>query len=108
MKSNMALLKKPFGTAKMMAIAHVRYLAWEDAFDVDFEDGLSFLEAHATVRAANHISAKAVPVKDILEPDTHLGFDIRYDTGEIAGISWAFVRELPPVSAGVSRKSVGA
>jgi hypothetical protein len=103
MKGNLSRLKKPFGTARMVKINHVRYLAWEDAFDVEFEDGLSFLEPHATVRAANQISAKAVPVEVILEPDTHLGFDVRYDTGEVAGISWAFVREWPPSPVGTAR-----
>lgn len=95
MKTNLQL-KKPFGTAPMVDITHVRYLAWEDAFDVEFEDGLSFLEPHTTVRKANHISAKAVPVEVILDLETHGGFEVRYDTGEIAEVSWAFIRELPP------------
>jgi hypothetical protein len=103
MKRNPSQLKKPFGTARMVKISHVRYLAWEDAFDVEFEDGLSFLEPHATVRAANQISAKAIPVEVILEADTHLGFDVRYDTGEVAGISWAFVREWPPSTSSSCR-----
>src|SRR5665213_3200821 len=85
-----SLLKKPFGTATMVKITHVRYLAWEDAFDVEFADGLSFLEPHETIRAANGISVKAVPVEVILEHETHLGFEVRYDTGEVAEISWAF------------------
>lgn len=46
-------LKKPFGTARMVDITHVRYLSWEDAFDVEFADGLSFLEPHETIRKAN-------------------------------------------------------
>jgi len=81
-----------------MAIAHVRYLAWEDAFDVEFDDGLSFLEPHDAVRQACHISARAVPVTVVPEPETRLGFEVRYDTGELAEISWAFVRELPPAA----------
>jgi hypothetical protein len=89
-------LKKPFGTARMVDITHVRYLAWEDAFDVEFEDGLSFLEPHATIRKANHISAKAVPVEVVLDTETHSGFEVRYDTGEVAEVSWSFIRELPP------------
>ena len=94
-----SLLKKPFGTARMVKIAHVRYLAWEDAFDVEFADGLSFLEPHETIRLANQISAKAVPIEVILEPETHLGFEVRYDSGEIAEVSWAFVRESAPKRA---------
>ncbi len=79
----------------MVDVVHVRYLTWEDAFDVEFEDGISFLEPHKTIRRANHISARAAPVAVILD-DTSLGFEVRYDTGEIGEISWAFVRELPP------------
>ncbi|OGV73979.1 MAG: hypothetical protein A3K19_22800 [Lentisphaerae bacterium RIFOXYB12_FULL_65_16] len=90
-------LKKPFGTAKMVDIIHVRYLEWEDAFDVEFEDGLSFLEPHATIKKANRISAKAIPVNVSLD-DTGMGFEVRYDTGEAADVSWAFIRELPPGS----------
>ena len=88
-------LKKPFGTAKMVDITHVRYLDWEDAFDVEFEDGLSFLEPQATIKKANKISAKAIPTGVTLD-DTRMGFEVRYDTGEVAEVSWAFIRELPP------------
>ena len=42
---------------------HARYLDWEDAFDVEFDDGLSFLEPHRTIKKANKISAEAVPVR---------------------------------------------
>jgi hypothetical protein len=89
-------LKKPFGTAKMVDITHVRYLEWEDAFDVEFEDGLSFLEPHATIKKANKISAKAIPTSVVLDAETKTGFEVRYDTGEVAGVSWSFIRELPP------------
>ena len=89
-------LKKPFGTAKMVDIIHVRYLDREDAFDVEFEDGLSFLEPHATIKKANKISAKAVPVSVLLDEDTRTGFAVHYDTGQVAEVSWAFIRELPP------------
>ena len=89
-------LKKPFGTANMVRISHVRYLAWEDAFDVEFEDGISFLQPHNAVRRACRVSAEAEPIGVSLEPDTKLGFIVRYSTGETAEISWAFVRELAP------------
>ena len=89
-------LKKPFGTAKMVDLTAVRYLAWEDAFEVDFEDGVSFLEPHATIRKANKISPKAK--FDNLEIDDwcQAGFDIHYDNGQTAEVSWSFIRELPP------------
>ena len=89
-------LKVPFGTAKGVRLRNVRYLQWEDAFEVDFEDGLSFLEPHATIRKANKISPKAK--FDHLEIDDwcQAGFDIHYDNGQTAEVSWAFIRELPP------------
>ena len=102
MKSH-SQLKKPFGTASMVDIIHVRFLSWEDAFDVEFADGLSFLEPHSTIRKANRISAKAVPVEVVLDTETHGGFEVRYDTGETAEVSWAFIRELPPKKNGRSR-----
>jgi hypothetical protein len=67
--------KKPFGTANMVDITHVRYLSWEEAIDVEFEDGRSFLEPHATVRKANRISVRAVPVEIVLDAETRGGFE---------------------------------
>ena len=74
----------------------MHFLQWEDAFGVEFEDGLSFLEPHHTIRKANHISATAIPVR--VEADEELGshFKITYDTGESAEVSWSFIKELPP------------
>ena len=51
--------KVPFGTAKHSPIKNVRYLSWEDAFDVEFDDGLCILEPHATIRRANQIAPEA-------------------------------------------------
>lgn len=98
-------LKKPFGTAKMVDITHVRYLDWEDAFDVEFEDGLSFLEPHGTIIKANKISAGAVPVEVVLDEETRLGFEVRYDNGQVAEVSWAFIRELPPTKSAKRKTS---
>ncbi len=89
-------LKKPFGTAKMVNLTGVRYLAWEDAFEVDFADGLTFLEPHSTIRKANKISAKAEITRVEIDEEFHEGFFAHYNTGEKAEVSWAFVRELPP------------
>ncbi len=88
-------LKKPFGTARMVEITHASYLSWEDAFSVEFEDSLSFLEPHRTIRQAAEISDRAIPI-EVAVDDSRIGFRIRYDTGELAEISWAFIRELPP------------
>ncbi len=88
-------LKKPFGTAKFAAVKHARYLAWENAFDVEFADGLSFLEPHAAIKKANKISAAAEPVT-VRVDGLGIYFEVQYDTGEVAEVSWAFIRELPP------------
>jgi hypothetical protein len=89
-------LKVPFGTAKMVCVTGAKYLAWEDAFEVDFEDGLTFLEPHATIRRANKISANAKPVRVELDEEPSIGFFVHYDNGQTAEVSWSFVRELPP------------
>src|SRR5438309_9315029 len=89
-------LKVPFGTAKGVALRGVRYLQWEDAFEVDFEDGLTFLEPHATIRKANKISPKAQPVRVELDEKPCIGFFVHYDNGQVAEVSWSFIRELPP------------
>jgi hypothetical protein len=89
-------LKKPFGTAKMVDLTGVRYLAWEDTFEVDFEDGLTFLEPHATIRKANKISPKAKFDQLEIEDWCQSGFYVHYDNGQTAEVSWAFIRELPP------------
>jgi hypothetical protein len=89
-------LKKPYGKGTFSRVRNARYLGWEDAFDVEFEDGLCFLEPHATIRKANRISAKAVPVNVEVDDDLGSHFIVTYDTGEIAEVSWSFIRELPP------------
>ena len=66
------------------------------AFDVEFEDGLSFLEPHATIRKANRISAKATPVSVEVDDDLGSHFKVTYDNGQVAEVSWSFIRELPP------------
>ena len=80
----------------MVRVTGAKYLAWEDAFEVDFEDGLTFLEPHATIRKANKISAGAKIIR--VEPDEEpcIGFFVHYDNGQTAEVSWSFIRELPP------------
>ena len=89
-------VKKPFGTASYSPLKHARYLDWEDAFDVEFDDGLSFLEPHKTIRKANNISARAVPTRVSVPKKFRTHFKIDYDSGEIAEVSWSFIREFPP------------
>jgi hypothetical protein len=80
----------------MVRVTGAKYLAWEDAFEVDFEDGLTFLEPHDTVRKANKISDAAKIVRVELDEQPRIGFFVHYDNGQIAEISWSFIRELPP------------
>ena len=89
-------LKAPFGKGKFSRLRNARYLQWEDAFEVDFDDGLSFLEPHKTIRKANRIAPAAIVQSLDLEPETRSGFFVHYDNGQTAEVSWAFIRELPP------------
>ena len=89
-------LKKPYGKGTFSRVRSARYLGWEDAFEVEFEDGLCFLEPHATIRKANRIPARAVPVQVEVDEDLGSHFVVSYDTGEAAEVSWSFIRELPP------------
>ncbi len=88
--------KVPFGTAKYSPVKNVRYVSWEDAFDVEFVDGLCILEPHSTIRAANQISSDAKFDRLEIEDWTRSGFLVHYDNGQTAEVSWSFIRELPP------------
>ena len=89
-------LKAAFGQGKFSRLKDVSYHQWEDAFAVEFDDGLCFLEPHQTIRKANKISAKAEPVEIALDEECRIGFEVRYDNGQMAEVSWSFIRELPP------------
>jgi hypothetical protein len=80
----------------MVRVTGAKYLAWEDAFEVDFEDGLTFLKPHGTIRKANKIAVSAKPVRVELDEEPCIGFFVHYDNGQTAEVSWSFVRELPP------------
>jgi len=92
-------IKKPFGKASWSLVKHGRYLDWEDAFDVEFDDGLSFLEPHKTIKKANKISSDAIPVRVSVPRKFRTHFKITYDNGQTAEVSWSFVRELPPTNS---------
>ncbi|HVU37399.1 MAG TPA: hypothetical protein VHC95_03635 [Opitutales bacterium] len=89
-------LKAPFGKAKFSPLKHVTYRQWEDAFEVEFDDGLSFLEPHTTIRAANKIASKAIVQRVELDAELRHGFFVHYNNGQVAEVSWAFIRERPP------------
>ena len=89
-------IKAPFGKGKFSRLKSVGYHQWEDAFAVEFDDGLCFLEPHKTIRAANKISPQAIVERVELEEELRHGFFVHYDNGQRAEVSWAFIRELPP------------
>ena len=89
-------LKAPFGKGKFSRVRSVSYHQWEDAFDVVFDDGLAFLEPHATIRKANKIAPKAIVQSVERDEELRSGFYVHYDNGQTAEVSWAFIRELPP------------
>ena len=89
-------LKRPYGEAVFSRIRHARYLGWEDAFDVEFEDGLCFLEKHPAIRKANAIPPSAVPVSVSVDSELGSHFVVRYDNGSKAEVPWSFVREYKP------------
>ena len=92
-------LKAPFGKGKFSRIRSVGYHQWEDAFDVDFDDGLAFLEPHKTIRKASKIAARATVQSVELDQELRSGFYVHYVNGQTAEVSWAFIRELPPKQA---------
>jgi hypothetical protein len=92
-------LKAPFGKGTFSRVRSVSYHQWEDAFDVVFDDGLAFLELHATIRKANKIAPKAVVQSVERDEELRSGFYVHYDNGQTAEVSWAFIRELPPKPA---------
>jgi hypothetical protein len=89
-------LKAPFGRAKFSRVKDVGYHQWEDAFVVEFDDGLSFLEPHKTIRAANKIKSNATVTSVEMDEELRHGFLVHYDNGQTAEVSWAFIRELSP------------
>ena len=91
-------LKAPFGNGKFARVRRVSYHQWEDAFAVEFDDGLAFLEPHKTIREANKIAPAATVESVELEEELRSGFFVHYDNGQVAEVSWAFIRELPPTS----------
>ena len=96
MKTTAKDAKAPFGRGKFSRVKNVRYLSWEDAFDVEFEDGLCMLEPHSTIRRANKISPRARFDHLEIEDWVHSGFFVHYDNGQVAEVSWAFIRERAP------------
>ena len=90
------LIKKPFGESTFSPIRYARYLGWEDAFEVEFEDDLCFLESHEAIRKANRIAASDRPAAVTVDPEFHSHFTVTYESGSQAEVSRSFVRENAP------------
>ena len=80
----------------MVDIANARYISWDEVDDVEFDDWLSFLEPHRAARKANGINRETVTISVGIEPETRHGFFAHCDNGQMARVSRAFIRELPP------------
>jgi hypothetical protein len=89
-------LKKPCGNGVFARDRNSRYLGWEDAFDVEFEDGLGFLKPHATTSKASRIASTVMPISVAVDADIGSHFTVIYDNGQVAEVSGSFIRELPP------------
>ncbi len=89
-------LKAPFGRGKFSRLKNDHYCQWEDAFEVEFADGLSFLEPHRKIRKANRIAPKATIELVEMDEELYHGFFVHYNNGQVAEVSWAFIREHPP------------
>ena len=88
--------KAPFGRGKYSAVTNVTHRQWDDSFEVDFADGTSILELHAAIRKANRNAPSAGIARVELDHEFHHGFFVHYDNGQVAEVSWAFVRERAP------------
>ena len=89
-------LKAPFGKGKFSPVKTVSYHQWEDAFAVEFDDGICFLEPDSAIRKANRIFSQAIVERVESDEELRHGFYVHYNNGQVAEVSWAFIRELPP------------
>lgn len=88
--------KEPFGRASFSPMRRARYLERMDAFEVEFADGLCFLESHEAIRRANRIGMNDKLVSVAVDPDLRSHFVATYASQARARVSWAFVRETAP------------
>jgi hypothetical protein len=93
------LIRKSFGKSSFSSVRHARYLGWEDAFEVEFKDGLCFLEPHDAIRKANQIATSDHPVTVAVDSEFQSHCTVTYESGVQAVASWSFVRENAPVDA---------
>jgi hypothetical protein len=95
----MTATKEAFSRASFSPIRLARYVARQDAFEVEFADGLCFLEPHDTIRQANHIGMNDKLVSVAVDPELRSHFIATYASQARARVSWAFIRETAPQQA---------
>jgi len=76
-----------------------RYLARHDAFEVEFADGLCFLESHEAIRQANQIGMNDKLVTVGVDPELRSHFIATYASQAQVRVSWSFIRENAPPQA---------
>jgi hypothetical protein len=91
--------KEPFSRASFSPIRRARYLARQDAFEVEFADGLCFRESHKAIRRANHIGTNDKIVSVAVDPELRSHFIATYASQAQARVSWSFIRENAPQQA---------
>lgn len=73
-----------------------RYLAGQDAFEIEFADGFCFLESHGAIRRANRIETNDKLVSVAVDPELGSHFIATYASEVQARVSWSFIREHAP------------
>ena len=91
--------KEPFGRASFSPMRRARYCARQDAFEVEFADGLYFRESHEAIRQANHIGMNDKLVSVAVDPELRSHFIATYASQARARVSWSFIRENAPQHA---------
>jgi hypothetical protein len=89
-----ASVRKKAGMARFERIREVKYLSWEDGYEVEFDSGLSYMVTNRELRSANHLPVRGAPVTAVwVDPELRSGFHVRYEDGAMAEASWEFVKE---------------
>jgi len=89
-----ASVRKKVGTARFDRIRDVKYLLWEDGYEVEFDSGLSYLVSNKELRAANRLTGRGAPVASVwVDPELRSGFHVRFEDGTMAEASWELVKE---------------
>ena len=88
--------KSAAGKARFSPLVEVRYLQWENCFEVTFESGCCYRIDDERVRKANGISGAPGVEAVWVDQEYRSGFHIRYRDGQRADCAWDFVVEDAP------------